>query len=384
MPTPAMPAYRVIVRDVNRVQRGEIQRFHSITLIPRFNDVGSWTLTIPQGHPQASKLTDGGWLTFLAGDTEVCSGQIRGRKTNWDQENPGAGTLTVYGPTIDQVIADRLAYQVPGSAATSQSATDYDRRSGAGETVIKAYVNVNAGPGALAARRTSGLLIETDLGRGASIKGSARMDNLLTFLQPLASAAGPLGFRTVFNADNTMTFQVYVPVDRSGRAKFGTQLGNLVSYERVTEASKSSNVVVGGSGDGTARVFREINDTTAQAAWGIRSEAFVDRRDTSDTTEMDQAGTEATVTDGPTSGLSIKTVDTPYLVFGRDYFLGDIVSLPEFAITDRLTEVQITWASDQPPSATSTVGTRSTTGTPLMLNRLADLNARIAKLEASK
>jgi hypothetical protein len=380
----AIAPYRMIVRDKNRTRIGEIQRMTALSLIPRYNDVGSWSVTLPKGHRQASLLAEGGWVTFMSRDYEIMSGIIRGIKENWDDQNSGAGTLTAYGPSTEQVLADRLAYQVPASVATSQSATDYDRRNGAGETVIKAYVNVNAGPGALAARRTPSMTVDADLGRGATVTGSARMDNLLTLIQGLATAAG-LGFRVVFGTDDTLAFSVFVPVDRSGIAKFGKQLGNLVSYEYVREASKSSDVIVGGTGDGTARIFREIIDTQAQALWGNRSETFVDRRDTSDTFELDQAGAEEAVTNGPTTAMSIKTVDTPQLMFARDYYLGDRVTVVDpGAVTDVLTEVQIEWTADKSPSTTSTVGSKSTQGTSKMITKMNEVARKIIALETKK
>jgi len=384
MPTPSVsiPPYRVTIRDATMVERGELGRMTDLKVIPRFNDVGAFEINMPFSDPKAQLIAKGGWLEFLSNDNTLMVGNIRGVKVVEDENNVG-GTLTAYGPSAEQIIADRLAYQVPTSAAPSQGSDDYDNRTGTAETIIKQYVNLNAGPGALAARQVNTLVIETDLARGTSVKGSARMTNLLTLCQELASAGG-LGFRVVFNASDQLEFQVYVPTDRSGSAKFGIELGNLVSYEFTQEASKSSCAIVGGGGDGTARVFREINDTTAQTAWSNRSETFIDQRDTTDTTELDQAGTQETVDNGPVNGLSIKTADTPNLQFNVSYFLGDLVSIPKANVTDVLREVEINWTADDGPSTSSTVGTSSTTGTLQMLKKLAALDAKVAALEAKK
>jgi len=352
-----------------------------LQIIPRFLDVGGFSLTLPLKDPKVPKLVNGGWLQFLSNDQEIIAGQIRGRKIVNDESNVG-GTLTVYGPSAEQVIADRLAYPVPTSAATSQSAADYDRRSGAAETVVKAYVNLNAGPGALAARRTSGLVIEADLGRGSSVKGSARMTNLVELLSGLCTAGG-IGWRVRFNGD-ALEFQVYVPSDKSGTAKFGSDLGNLVSFEQTAEAAKTNVAIVGGQGDGTARVFREVIDSAAVASWNNRTETFVDRRDSTDTVELDQAGTEEIVNNGPVNGLSIKTADTPKLMFYRDYFLGDKVSIPEANVVDILREIEINWDADGGPSASTTVGSASTTGTMKMIKRLDELTAQVEALQAKK
>ena len=377
------PFYRVIVRNSARTRVGEIQGFTGLNLFPRYNDVGSWSLGIPYDHPQAAKLTRGGWLTFMAGDFEVCSGHLRGLKRTWGTSDVAGGTLNAYGPTAEVVISDRLAYQVPSSPANAQTAQAYDSRSGPGETIIKGWVDANAGPGAITIRETAGFRVETDAGQGATIKGSSRMDNLLTFIQPLAESAG-LGFRVAFGSDDVMEFQVFVPRDLSATAKFGSELGNLSSFEQVQEASKSSAVIVGGGGDLTARVFREVLDTQTISDWGARTETFIDRRDTSDATEMDQSGTEETINNGPMTGLTIKTVDTPNLMFGRDYQLGDKVSLPEFGISDILRGVDISWSASAAPAIESTVGTWTKTGTPRLIQKLAQLQIKVAALQAKK
>lgn len=383
MPNPAslIPPYDVRIRDENRIKRGDIGRATSLKLIPRYLDVGAFELVLPLADPKAPLLVKGGWLQFFSGDEEILSGQIRGRKIVNDESNVG-GTLTVYGPSAEQVVADRLAFQVPTMAATSQSATDYDRRSGAAETVVKGYVGANAGPGTIVSRRVSGLVIETDLARGASVKGSARMTNLVELIAPLCLSGG-IGWRVRFNGDN-LEFQVYVPSDKSGKAKFGSDLGNLVSYEQTEEAAKTNTAIVGGQGDGTLRVFREIQDSAAVAEWSNRTESFVDRRDSTDTVELDQAGTEETVTNGPVNGLAIKTADTPNLLFYRDYFLGDKVSIPEASIVDILREIEINWTADGGPSAETTVGSASTTGTMKMIQQLDKLTAQVEALQAKQ
>lgn len=379
----SIPPYRVTVRSPSMVPVGEVGRLSSLKVTPRFNAVGGFEIEIPFQDPKAALLNKGCWVEFLSNDSVIMAGQIRGRKLIEDADNIG-GTLTAYGPSAEQVLADHLAYQVPTSAASSQGSDDYDNRTGVAETVLKQYVNLNAGPGALAARNSlTPIAIETDLGRGASVKGSARMTNLLDLCATLATPGG-VGFRVVFNVSGQLEFQVFVPTDRSGSAKFGLDLGNLVSYEYTEEASRSTAVVIGGSGDGIARTFREIIDTAAQTTWTHRTEVFVDKRDTADVSELDQAGSQESVDNGPVTGLAIKTADIPNLRFNVDYFLGDKVSVPAAGITDVLREVEITWDADNGPATTSTVGTATTTGSPKMIQLMNEMDARVAALEARK
>jgi hypothetical protein len=290
--------------------------------------------------------------------------------------------LTVYGPSAEQVLADRLAYQNPLSSALSQGGAEYDVRTGPGESVIKNYVDFNAGSVALIDRR-AGMVVEPDSLRGSTVTGRARMDNLLELISGLAQASG-LGFRVVFNNTGHLEFRVFVPRDRSGTAKFGTKLGNLVSFEHIMEASKTNVSIIGGSGEGIARVFREIWDAPSQIEYNLRAESFVDRRDTSVVAELDAAGTEENTTNGRVNGLSLKTTDTPQLRFYNDYFLGDVVSIPEAGVTNTLREIEIKWTAADGPSTESTIGTTAVSNVRRSISKLEQIGKRIAGLETRK
>ena len=386
-PPVATPPYVIEARDASRQRVGLIDRLTSLELTPVYNAVGGWTMTLPAGTAQEQLFVKGGWISVFSDAEEIFTGQVRGRKKVRSDSETFAGTRTFYGPSAEQLLADRLAYQVPGQPATTtpptggQTGAEYDRRSGAGETVIKAYVNLNAGPGALVARRTAGLVIEADAARGATVIGSARMTPLIDVIAPLAEAAG-LGFRVRFNTSGDLEFQIYVPSDKSLDARFGIDLGNLTSYEHVEEAPKASTAIVGGSGDAVARTFREVIDTDAITDWGIRNEVFVDASGAASADEMDQAGAEQLVTNGPVNGLTIEAADTPELRFVRDYYLGDIVTAED--VTDVLRGVTITWTATDGATTKSDVGTASLTGTQRMIKRLADLTAKVAALQAKQ
>jgi hypothetical protein len=381
-PPVATPPYVIEARDADRLRVGQIDRLTSLELTPVFNGVGGWTMNLPAGSAQEQLFVKGGWISVYTPDGEdVFTGQVRGRKKARSDSEPFAGMRTFYGPSAEQLLADRLAYQVPGSAATSQSGAEYDRRTGAGETVIKQYVNLNAGPGALVARRIAGLVIEADAERGTTVIGSARMNPLLDVIAPLAETAG-LGFRVRFNAAGDLEFQIYEPTDKSLDARFGIDLGNLSNYEHTEEAPKASAAIIGGEGEGTTRTFREVIDTDAITDWGIRNETFVDQAGAASTDEMDQAGAEQLVTNGPVNGLTIEAIDTPRLQFGKHYNLGDVVTAED--VTDVLRGVTISWTASDGATTKSDVGTASMTGTQRMIKRLADLTTKVAALQAKQ
>ncbi|MDL4812823.1 siphovirus ReqiPepy6 Gp37-like family protein [Actinomadura opuntiae] len=382
-PPVAEPPYSIEVRNAARRRVGQVDRLTSLELTPAYNAVGGWTMTIPAGSPQEALFAKGGWISVSDPSTgeEIFTGQVRGRKRTRSDNEPFLGMRTFYGPSAEQLLADRLAFQVPGQPATAQSAAEYDRRANVGETTIKRYVDLNCGPNAIPTRRTPGLVIEPDAGRGKNVTASARMTPMLDLIGPLAETAG-LGFRIRFNPAGDLEFQVYVPTDKAATARFGIDLGNLTSYEQVEEAPKASAAIVGGSGDGTARVFREVLDSDAVADWGIRAEVFVDQAGAATADELDQAGAEQVVSNGPVNGLTIEAIDTRHLRFFRDYYLGDRVTAED--VTDILRGVTINWSAADGLTAKSTVGTSSVTGTKRMIKRLADLTAKVAALQAKQ
>lgn len=379
VPPVTEPPYGIELRNPARQRVGLVDRLTSLELTPTFNAVGGWSIALPAGSVQAERFVKGGWITVHSGDRQIFAGQVRGLKLVRSEQDPFRGTLTAYGPSAEVVLADRLAFQVPGQPATSQSAFEYDKRTGPAETVIKAYVNLNAGPGAIIARRTPGLIIATDAAAGATVTGQARMTPMLDLIGPLAEVAG-LGFRVVFAGSN-LEFQVYAPEDKTGAARFGIDLGNLSSFEHVQEAPKTSAAVIGGSGEGTARVFREMLDTDAITEWGNRSEALVDQQ-SAVADELDQAGAEQLTQSGPTNGITIAAIDTPNLAFARDYYLGDRVTAE--GVADVLRGVTITWSAADGATTKSTVGTASVTGTKRMIQRLKDLTAKVQALQANQ
>lgn len=372
--------YTIEVRDANRVRTGQIDRLTALELTPVFNDIGGWTLTMPKGTAQAASLVKGGWINVMTGTQPVLAGQVLGLKVTRSSSETFSGTLTAYGSTAETLLKV-LAWPAPGLALASQN-VDYDRQVGAGETVIKHYVNANAGPGALVDRRIPGLVVAADSAAGSTVIGAARMTPLVPdLIGPLATSAG-LGFRVLFNAAGNLEFQTYVPVDRSASARFAIDLGNLTSYEHTEEAPKTSVAVVGGTGDGAARTYRQVIDSDAITAWGVRTETFVDSSSAASTDEMDQAGAQQLVNDGPVSSLSIEAIDTPNLRFGEHYFLGDVVTAED--VTDVLRGLTITWNAADGLTRKSTVGTASTTGTRRLIKLLADLTAKVAAQQAKQ
>lgn len=310
--------YQLYVRDENFNRIEPIEDYTNLDLIPRFNGVGSWVLDLPTDSRAAKEIIKSkvGIVVVKDGKT-LMSGPVTGRKRTW---NSNEDKLTIAGSDDNIWLNRRLTYpDIAGNFAASA----YDIRRGVAETIMKQFVYVNAGPGALPERRI--LSVESDRGVGKSITGKARFNNLLEFLQALALAGGDIGFKVV-QVNRQLEFQVYQPADKTMSAFFSPLLGNLIDFEYTLDDPETNFTIVGGGGQGADRILKQRGDSASISEYG-RMESFIDRRDTTETDELEQSMSEELAGKANKTSLSISPIDTDMLAFGRDYNLGDKVSV---------------------------------------------------------
>jgi hypothetical protein len=260
-----------------------------------------------------------------------------------DLTKRGDGTCTATFASDLIWLWGRICYPTPGAAWDAQTA-DYDTRSGSAESVLLAFVDANVGPGALTARRRAGLILPTSLGRGGTVKITARFDNLGQLVRDIAEAAGLRV--TVKQAGSSLMLEVAAPSDLSSWARYGTAdaggPGVLdEDWDYTLQAPGVTRALVGGGGEGAARVLRERPDTAAESLWSQRIEAFVDQRNTSDLGELDKAGDDELADKANPVDISAEIPDVPGMRLGVDVPLGSIVGLDldgDF-VTDRLRQV---------------------------------------------
>ncbi|MGW3336214.1 siphovirus ReqiPepy6 Gp37-like family protein [Streptomyces sp. NPDC001009] len=293
------------------------------------NNVGTWKLSLNAEHPLASVLSAPGAGIIVTGPTSVLfSGPVTKTENAVTATDP-LGTLTVEGVDDTIILADMLAWPDPanGNAATQNFA--YDERSGPAESLMHAYVNANVGPSAPANRRRAGLIMGTNGARGATVSKSARFETLGELCSSLADPNG-LGFRIVQRGP-TLVFETYAVADRTKDARLGVTNNTLAGQRVSTTPPAKTQVIVGGDGDGSNRLFVGVNSPASvqsEADWGRRIENFVDERSTTDTAELTQKGADALADGGSTmKAAQAVPMEDSALDFGRDWFLGDRVSV---------------------------------------------------------
>ena len=226
---------------------------------------------------------------------------------------------------------DLLARTTVRAAAGTAGAS----KSGPAETVIKEFVDEQAGPGAGARART-GLTIQADAADGATVNLQRSNRNLLVVCQDIAKVGGGdfdvIGTHPTQAGPATFEFRWYPAqrgTDRSATVIFSEALGNMAEAEVTRQQTNVVNsALVGGQGEGAARETSLQEDalSIALSPWGQR-ETFVDAREVEagNTAALDQKGQQALAAATAFSGFTFRPVQTPGCLYGKHYFLGDLV-----------------------------------------------------------
>jgi len=272
------------------------------------------------------------------------------RSDEYRQDQSGQEVFVSRGHHYNCLLSAEPIYWLTGTAQA--------RKSGAAETVAKAYVDENVGPGAtspprLAAGVMPGLTVEADGGTGATWSGGRQFKNLLDTLTELADFA-PADFMVVGTGPATFEFQWRADqwgYDRTrGNAEgnvpvvFSPQLGNVRNinylYSRMTEVNVCYVI---GQGAGVLR--RTVTRTSGHeddSPWARRAVAR-DSRNTAGTSALNDKGDEVLEKQGSRVKMVCTVKQTPATRFGRDWDVGDLVTVEyrSFSTTQKIVGVQV-------------------------------------------
>jgi hypothetical protein len=342
----------VEVRDASLARVGQIlpKDLVGFKAVLRFNNVGSWEITLPNGHEVGETLRlPGSGIVVTGPNGVILSGPTTGATNTKTAENPN-GDWTIQGADDSIVLGERLAYPTPSVADVSAQTEANDARTGVASTVMFGYVDDNIGPNAPVEREIPGLALGTDLGLGSTVYPSARFDVLGELLAGIASIDG-LGF-DIKQVDGTLEFNVFQPVDRSGYIRMDVANNTLSKTEYAYGSHSLSRAIVAGGGTGVDRAFVEVTSTeslAAEDAWNRRIESFIDQRNTTDENELTQAGNEK-LADGGATLTSVDVVPSSdmTMAYGSDWDLGDVVTVvvDDQEVSATVTTVSMSVSSD--------------------------------------
>jgi hypothetical protein len=375
----------ILITDENLQVVGDpISIIQAVEVDQKFNEPDSGSFKVP-AYPEYMEVFVPGNRAVVIDDGEIFSAgpiEIPGGY-EWDaggEEEPG--TITINFADDLASIAGRLTYPNPAQAATAQTSAYYESTANA-EVVIRDLVDKNAGPGALTARRVPHLVLGALAGVGSTVVCKTRFEPVTDVSRTLASAGGGLGI-TVDQVGASLVFRVFAPQDKTRVARFSRGLGNLISVKYDVSKPSATTVLVGGDGEGDARTISERTDTGAEASWG-RVEKWVAAQSQDQVSGgLDQTGDTALVEAGETIKLTTVTIDSGEARYGKDYNMGDLVTVevyPGVEVEDVVREAKYTYTPEDGKQITILVGSQEATRDPEWLKITERLSSRLGNLE---
>lgn len=388
-------AIKLLVSDPDlRFVGDPLSGWTSLDCTRRFNEPGAGSVELPADPWVMAQLQPGNRLTVVRDDAVWMTGPLEvPQDYSWgigDSSEPDPGKVTVTFSDDLAVLAGYITWPLPASAWSAQpDSKDTGVRSIAntsGETIIRTLVDENCGPSALPARRMPHLALELAAGVGDLTSVSTRFEPLLECARRVAIDGGNIGFRTRVESGQIL-FGCYQPADKTAVARFSKGLGNLRSLQYKQSAPTVTNALVqGGEVEAPAdRIFVEVADAAASAAWW-RVEKLVDASEDDDSKgELTAAGNEELSGGAAPVELSTVTVDTDDLKAGRDYDLGDraTVELPTGQeVADIVRSIHLQATPESGEYVTALIGSPQATTDPATVRLIRELGRRLGRLEA--
>ncbi len=282
------------------------------------------------------------------------------RFPDYTQDEEGREIFMSHGVGYNCLLASETIQYPAGSAQSCKGPAP-------AETIAKAFVNENIGPGAgvdgLALTRVRpGLAIEADAAGGANWTGCRAYRNLIDVLVELGWAA-PADFMVV--GTGAATFEFQWAADQWGLDKtvgngvrpsvtFSASAGNVErinhGYNRINE---TNICYVLGAGLTTTRLIRTRQDAAllGGSPWARRAVAR-DARDEDVNARLDERGDEVLEKEQPRRTLDFMARQIVATRYGRDWDLGDLVSveywegLINYRVSVKIASINVSMSTD--------------------------------------
>lgn len=347
----------------------------------RLNAASTAVFTLDADDPQVGVLTAEGARVVVEyfHDPEdpwnpmvLLSGMV-GERTG---ESSTAGTRTFEVWDDWAYVMGLVGVPNPAGDITQQGdETAYFTLTGPAETVVKGHVDAVAG------WYDVPVTTSADLERGDDVSVAVRMHPLADRLFPAVTQAGVRVTAVQSGAGIVVDCVEPDVVDFPLTEASGVVQAGAFDAEPPT----ITRVLIGGGGEGTARVFVVEVNTAVEAAWGVVLPIFVDARDTTDPAVLTARAWEKLNEGAPKSRVTAALAETDDFRFGVTVNLGDEVEVALDGappITDRVTEVELTWTTRGGLVVTPRVGEVNTTFPELVTAALEQVARRTRDQDA--
>lgn len=376
--TSGQSPYTISIRDKNLIEQESGDGYMRLRLERLNNDLCAFSYEVDSRHSCVDQLLQpgAGIVVRPQGSAEVeLSGPVMDIYFSESDYAP-KGDITAVGVCDNILMAKELAFINTGTDVSTSGLTTYTTEfgtyTGAAETVMKNIVGNNIGPAAgIVRRRYPFLNIPASTGLGLSSTWKTRFEPILDKLQEIGTGSG-LSFRTVQAGPGQLDFQVWTP-SVVPEARFSLEAHNIRSYIMTLRAPDTMEVIVGGGGEGRARVWtRRVASGSLQTLYGRRATTFHSRMDTVTLSEMRQTADEDLAEGIATAGVEIDVIDTPSLQYGVHYKVGDIATavVRGTEISDTIQRVVVEHVPGSAPKVTPSIGIPLQTETDQYINQV--------------
>jgi hypothetical protein len=367
--------FTVAVFDKAFARKGFVGDPVALSATVRHNALSTATITVSSDHRRLPDLSADGARVVLTYDGQhLLSGPVRRLR---GQGPASSGTVEVDVEDDWRLLQRVLGWPVPGAALTAQTSA-YDKRTGAAETVLKAFVTANA-----VTRLGLPVTVAADQARGGNVDVSMRFHPLADRLYPAVDQAR-IGV-TVRQSGAGLLLDCYTPALHP--RTLSEQSGVVQSWSWSRTGPGSTRVIAGDQGEATARSFTSTVDAAREAAWGDRIEVFVDARDTDVATEVTARRAEALAEGAPRAGLSLELAETSTFRYGKAVRVGDRVRVevgPGVVVEDVLREAVLSWTAQDGLLVTPAVGERTDDPSHVLARAVARLARGVRDLHSSR
>lgn len=254
-----------------------------------------------------------------------------------DTDVESGNHLTVKGRSLESILERRIIWE--------QTVLDGNFQNGIKKLLTDSIISP-----AIAARKIPNFIFKESTDEritALTVQAQFTGDNLYDSIKALCEANN-VGFKVTLNDSFQFVFELYIGTDRSYEQTtvpyviFSSRFDNIINSNYYESKKDMKNVaLVGGEGEGSERRYTTVNgnggdDTTS----GLdRRELFVDARDISSkvddktlteeeyTAQLKERGADKLLEVTSVANFEGEVDATQLYVYGRDFFIGDIVEV---------------------------------------------------------
>lgn len=330
------------VYDKNLQYVGIVVDYESATFRRSWHSIGDFTIIINRNITGASYFQAGYIVAFSEDNNKT--GIILDIDQSFSEDGTSSEMLTIKGKQAKYCLSWRNIEPPAGQA--HYAITD------AAETVLKNVVTTQASQLANDVNRRMPFGVAPSKELGGTYVFSERYTKTVAEAAEEISMSTGIGWSLELDIfSGIMSFDCPEPIDRTADqtvnkvAIFAPNIRTLKSGTVKNQTSQyKSLAIVGGQGDGTARVIRKVSFGSEPSGFD-RREMFIDARDLETNADLDARGLQKLEEVSNIISAEGQPQQVSPLVYGVDYDLGDLCTFYAYGVRNdmRITEVTEGW-----------------------------------------